>query len=198
LEISRAFFDFEWRVESERASIKERIQTKKKSFNKQRENKNIFIIYMTSLMHEKKGREMSAFTEEEEESEFIPSILPVVFSEDKNYPLKPRGIFPVTWNILRNGHKFQYSSGPHYHEDDVYYLKGFMNFSVQSGAKVHLRDDVVLVSVEKMREMLTLTDTTTQRKYERMVLEKFKAIDGGVSDRTKKIWAPKTNWFGEW
>ena len=71
-----------------------------------------------------------------------------------------------------------------------------MNISVLQDAKVHLRDNIILVSVEKMKDVLSLTDTTTQRKYEKMVLEKFKRLT--PTDRTKKMWAPKTEWFGEW
>ena len=141
---------------------------------------------------------MSAFTEDDEK-EFIPSTVHVTFSEDSNYPLQPNGFFPITFNILKNGHKLQYPSKAPYHVEDVYFIKDFMNISVSplnGGAKMYLRDNIILVSVEKMKEMLIITDTTTQRKYEQMVLEKFKKLS--PADRTKKIWAPKTNWFGEW
>lgn len=142
----------------------------------------------------KKGREMSAFTEEEEE--FVPSTVLVEFSEDRNYPLQPNGFFPIAFNILKNGYKLQYPSSPPYHVEDDYYIRDFMNVSVLKDAKIYLRNNVLLVSVDKMKKMLSLVDTTTQRKYEKMVLEKFQRLS--PRDRKKKRWAPKTEWFGEW
>ena len=66
---------------------------------------------------------MSAFTEEDEEDEFIPSTRHVEFSEDTNYPLQPNGFFPITFNILKNGYKLQYPSILPYHVEDVYFIK---------------------------------------------------------------------------